>query len=56
VAAVFHDRAAIGFLKDGGARFSFRELVADRNVITAAGADQAHALGRAVAQAVLKRR
>lgn len=52
-ATVFHERSAIGWLKESGARFSFRELVTDRNIITAANAEQAHAFGRAVAAAVL---
>ncbi|MCX6843174.1 MAG: DJ-1/PfpI family protein [candidate division WOR-3 bacterium] len=52
-ATVFHERSAIGWLKESGAKFSFRELVADRNIITAADDKQAHAFGRAVAAAVL---
>ena len=51
-ATVFHERSAIGWLKESGAKFSFRQLVADRNVITAASAEQARAFGRAVAAAV----
>ena len=53
-ATVFHERSAIGWLKDGGAKFSFKELVADRNIITATGAEQARAFGKAVAAAVLR--
>jgi protease I len=53
-ATVFRDRTAIGWLKDHGAKFSFQELVCDRNVITAAGAPQAKAFGHAIAAAVLK--
>ncbi len=53
-ATVFHERTAIGWLKDRGAKFSFRELVVDRKIITASGADQAKAFGRAVADAVLR--
>jgi protease I len=52
-ATVFHERTAIGWLKESGAKFSFRELVADRNIITAAGDEQARAFGKAVAAAVL---
>ncbi len=52
-ATVFHERSAIGWLKDGGAKFSFKELVADRNIITAAGEEQARDFGKAVAAAVL---
>jgi len=52
-ATVFHERSAIGMLKESGAKFSFRELVTDRNVITAASDEQAHAFGDAVAAAVL---
>jgi len=52
-ATVFHERSAIGWLREGGAKFSFRELVTDRNIITAAGAEQAHPFGEAVAAAVL---
>lgn len=52
-ATVFHDRDAINWLRQGGARFSFSNLVTDRNIITAATDDQARAFGRAVAKAVL---
>jgi len=52
-ATVFHERSAIGWLKESGAKFSFRELVTDRNIITAASAEQARAFGRAVAVAAL---
>jgi len=52
-ATVFHERSAINWLRESGAKFSFRELVADRNVITAASAEQARAFGQAVATAVL---
>jgi len=51
-ATVFHERTAIGWLKESGAKFSFRKLVTDRNIITAAGAEQARAFGQAVARAV----
>ncbi len=52
-ATVFHDRDAVNWLRQAGAKFSFKELVADRNIITAATDDQARAFGRAVAAAVL---
>jgi protease I len=52
-ATVFHERSAIGWLKESGAKFSFRELVTDRNIITAASDEQAHVFGKAVAAAVL---
>jgi protease I len=55
-ATVFRDRSAISALKEEGARFSFKGLVIDRNVITAASSEQARAFGRAVAAAVLKAR
>jgi len=53
-ATVFRERSAIGALKEEGARFSFKGLVANRNVITAASAEQARAFGQAVAAAVLE--
>jgi len=52
-ATVFRERTAIGWLKEEGAKFSFKGLVADRNVITAASSEQARAFGKAVARAVL---
>ncbi len=52
-ATVFHERSAINWLKESGAEFSFRELVTDRNIITAAGEEQARDFGKAVAAAVL---
>ena len=55
-ATVFHERSAINWLKEGGAKFSFRQLVADRNIITAASAEQARAFGQAVAAAVVNAR
>ena len=51
-ATVFHDRDAIDWLRQAGAKFSFSNLVTDRNIITAATDDQARAFGRAVANAV----
>lgn len=55
-ATVFRDRATVDWLRQAGARFSFKGVVADRNVITAASAEQARAFGQAVAEAVLKGR
>jgi protease I len=55
-ATVFRDRWAISWLKEEGARFSFKGVVVDRNIITAASSEQAQAFGRAVAAAVLKAR
>jgi len=52
-ATVFRERSAIGALKEEGAEFSFKGLVADRNIITAASSEQARAFGKAVARAVL---
>lgn len=52
-ATVFRDRSAINWLKEEGARFSFKEVVVDRNIVTAVSAEQAQAFGRAVAAAVL---
>jgi protease I len=53
-ATVFQDRYAVNWLRQAGAEFSFRELVVDRNIITAATDDQARSFGRAVAAAVLR--
>lgn len=55
-ATVFHDRTTIDWLTQAGAKFRFKGVVADRNIITAASAEQAHAFGQAVASAVLKAR
>jgi protease I len=52
-ATVFHERSAINWLRESGAKFSFRDMVTDRNIITAAGEEQARAFGKAVAAAVL---
>ncbi|MBM3321921.1 DJ-1/PfpI family protein [candidate division WOR-3 bacterium] len=52
-ATVFADRAAVGFLKQGGSRHSFRPLVVDRRVITAASAEHAAAFARAVVRALI---
>jgi protease I len=55
-ATVFCDRATVDWLRQAGARFSFRGVVADRNIVTAASSEQARAFGQAVAEAVLKGR
>jgi protease I len=55
-ATVFRDRSAISALKEEGARFSFRGVVVDRNIVTAASSEQARAFGQAVAAAVQKAR
>jgi protease I len=55
-ATVFHERNAIEWLRQAGARFSFRDLVVDRNVITAASAEQARAFGRTIARIVQEAR
>jgi protease I len=55
-ATVFRDRATIDWLRQAGAEFRFNGLVADRNIITAASSEQAHAFGSAVANAVLRTR
>ena len=52
-ATMHRDRAAINWLKQAGARFSFRGVVADRNLITAESAEQARDFGSAVARAVM---
>lgn len=51
-ATVYNDRAAVTELKTAGARHSFRTLVNDRGIITAAGADRAAAVAAAVARAL----
>jgi len=55
-ATVFRERAAISILREAGAKYRFKQLVADRNIVTAASAEQARAFGQAVAAAVLKAR
>jgi protease I len=55
-ATVFHERNAIEWLRQAGARFSFRDLVVDRNVITAASAEQARAFGRTISRVVQEAR
>jgi protease I len=55
-ATVYRDRDAFGYLRQNGARLSSRELVVDRNIVTAANQGQARAFGRAVAAAVLRGR
>ncbi len=51
-ATVFLDRTAVGFLQQGGSRHSFRPLVVDRNVITAASAEHAAGFARAIVRAL----
>jgi len=51
-ATVFHERSAVNWLRQSGARFVFRQLVSDRNIITAASAQQARMFGRTVAATV----
>ena len=53
-ATVFRDRTTVDWLTQAGAKFSFKGVVADRNIITAASSEQARAFGQAVAAAVLK--
>lgn len=55
-ATAFCDRATVDWLKQAGAKYGFRGLVADRNIITAQSSEQARAFGQAVAAAVLKGR
>lgn len=52
-ATAFRDRATTDWLKQAGAEFSFKGVVADRNIITAQSSEQARAFGQAVAEAVL---
>ena len=51
-ATVFSDRAAVGFLQEHGAKYSFKPLVTDRKVITAASAEHARGLARALVRAL----
>lgn len=53
-ATVFRDRTTVDWLRQAGAKFSFKGVVADRSIITAASSDQARAFGQAIANAVLK--
>ncbi len=53
-ATAFCDRTTVDWLRQAGARYSFRGVVADGNIITAASSEQARAFGQAVAKAVLK--
>jgi len=55
-ATAFRDRATVDWLKQAGAKYSFKGVVADRNIITAQSSEQARAFGQAVADAVLKAR
>ncbi len=52
-ATAFRDRATKDWLTQAGAKFSFKGVVADRNIITAQSSEQASAFGQAVAAAVL---
>jgi protease I len=52
-ATVFLERTAVDWLRQAGTRFSFRSVVRDRNIITAASSEQARDFGQAVAEAVL---
>ncbi len=54
-ATVFLERPAVAELRAAGARHSFRTLVSDRNIITAAEARRAADLGLAVVRAVTGR-
>lgn len=53
-ATVFLDRSAVDILRQSGSRFSFRPLVVDGKVITAASAEQAGAFARAVVAALAR--
>ena len=55
-ATAFRDRAAVDWLKQAGAQYSFKGVVVDRNIVTAQSSEQARAFGQAVADAVLKAR
>ncbi len=55
-ATAFRDRTTVDWLTQAGAKFSFKGVVADRNIITAASSEQARDFGQAVADAVLKAR
>jgi protease I len=55
-ATVFRDRTTVDWLTQAGAKFSFKGVVTDRNIITAASSEQARAFGQTVANAVLKAR
>ena len=53
-ATVFRDRTTVDWLRRAGATFSFKDVVVDRNIVTAASSEQARAFGQAVANAVLR--
>jgi len=55
-ATAFRDRTTVDWLTQAGAKFSFKGVVTDRNIITAASSEQARAFGQTVANAVLKAR
>jgi len=52
-ATAFRDRTTVDWLRQAGATYSFKGVVVDRNIITAASSEQARAFGQAVANAVL---
>ncbi|MBM3332367.1 DJ-1/PfpI family protein [candidate division WOR-3 bacterium] len=53
-ATAFRDRTTVDWLRQAGAKYSFKGVVADGNFITAASSGQAQAFGQAVADAVQK--
>jgi len=55
-ATVFRDRTAVDWLRQAGTNFSFKGVVRDQNIITAASSEQARDFGQAVATAVLAAR
>jgi len=55
-ATAFRDRTVVEWLRQAGATYCFKGVVADHNVITAASPEQTRAFGQAVADAVLKAR
>jgi protease I len=55
-ATAFRDRTVVNWLRQAGARYCFKGVVADRNIITAASSEQARAFGQSVADAVLRAR
>jgi protease I len=48
-ATVFPERSAIGLMKQGGCRHSFKRLVVDHDIVTAATASEARAFSRTLA-------
>jgi len=55
-ATAFRDRAVVDWMRKAGAKYCFKGVVTDRNLITAESSEQARAFGQAVADAVLKDR